>query len=274
MSARILVIEDNTTNLDLMVYLLEAFGYTAIRARNGAEGLEAVRRECPDLIVCDLIMPGIDGYEVARRLKGSADFRSIPLIAVTALAMVGEREKALAAGYDGYIPKPIDAETFVPLIEGYLKPAEITGTEPYRMAVGPPDQPRRHPARHIAVLVVDDSPANLQLMRSMLVPLGYDVVTCRDPVEALQAARRKKIDLALCDLHMPRQNGFQFARALRSDPRLAAIPVILVSSTASGTRPAADFLEKEKLKLLLRPLEPQALSDEIEACLKQSGSGS
>ncbi len=272
MSARILVIEDNETNLDLMVYLLKAFGYTPIMARDGQEGLAAVRRERPDLIVCDLVMPRIDGYEVARRLKASAEFRSIPLIAVTALATVGEREKALVAGYDGYLPKPIEAEEFVPQIERYLKPAKLAGGEPHRSEAGGHEQFQPHPARNITVLVVDDSAANLQLMRSMLEPLGYDVLTCRGGTEAIAVLRGTKVDVVLCDLHMPQQTGFGFARSLRADRRLAGIPLVLLSNTASRARPAADILQEAGLKLISRPLEPQALAEVIEDCLQPKGS--
>src|SRR5437660_1050475 len=100
MAARILVIEDNKANLDLMTYLLQAFGHTPLTAQDGEEGLEAVRREVPDLIICDVQLPKMDGYEVARWLKSHPTLRTIPLVAVTALAMVGDRDKMLTAGFD------------------------------------------------------------------------------------------------------------------------------------------------------------------------------
>lgn len=121
--ARILVIEDNADNLDLMVYLLEAFGHTVITAVDGAGGLAAVPRERPEVVLCDLHLPGIDGYEVCRRLKADPELRRIPLIAVTASAMAGDRDRGLAAGFDGYISKPIEAERFVPQVERFLPAA-------------------------------------------------------------------------------------------------------------------------------------------------------
>jgi CheY-like chemotaxis protein len=96
MTARILIIEDNPTNLELMVYLLKCFGYQYLVAHDGVEGLEVARREQPDLIICDIQLPNLDGYEVARRLKSEATLRPIPLVAVTALAMVGDRDRVLA----------------------------------------------------------------------------------------------------------------------------------------------------------------------------------
>jgi CheY-like chemotaxis protein len=117
---RILVIEDNPTNLELMGYLLQAFGHTVLTAPDGEEGLEMVRREIPDLVVCDVQIPKFDGYEVATQMKNHPAFRKIPLIAVTALAMVGDRDKMLTAGFDGYISKPINPETFVREVEAFM----------------------------------------------------------------------------------------------------------------------------------------------------------
>ena len=118
--ARILVIEDSPENLELMCYLLEAFGHTALRAADGEQGLEIARLDAPELIVCDIHLPRMDGYEVARRMKGNPLLASLPLVAVTALAMVGDRDKVLAAGFDGYLAKPIVPKRFVEQIESYL----------------------------------------------------------------------------------------------------------------------------------------------------------
>jgi CheY-like chemotaxis protein len=132
MGHQILVIEDNQANLELMTYLLTAFGHTAITARDGEEGIAAAVRHPPDLILCDLALPKRDGYEVARYLKGEPGLREIPLIAVTASAMVGDREKVLAAGFDGYISKPITPETFVGDVERYIDGRADHGHHPGR----------------------------------------------------------------------------------------------------------------------------------------------
>ena len=120
MRARILVIEDNTANLDLMVYLLGAFGHIAVSARDGEEGLRAAAQVKPDLILCDIHLPKMDGYELVRRLKNDPDCCSIPIVAVTALAMVGDRDHVLRAGFDGYLPKPIDPEALVQQINRFV----------------------------------------------------------------------------------------------------------------------------------------------------------
>src|SRR5436190_24054078 len=102
MAARVLIIEDNKANLELVEYLLKASGYTTLAARDGEEGGRAARKQHPDLIICDLQMPIMDGYEVVKHLKNDPLLRSIPVIAVTALSIAGDRNKLLAAGVDGY----------------------------------------------------------------------------------------------------------------------------------------------------------------------------
>jgi CheY-like chemotaxis protein len=120
MGARVLLIEDNRPSRELMGYLLSAFGHMPLEARDGVDGLEAIRRERPDLVLCDIDLPKLDGYSLAGRAKADPAIRDIPLVAVTALAMVGDRDRALQAGFDGYMAKPIEPETFVPEIERFL----------------------------------------------------------------------------------------------------------------------------------------------------------
>lgn len=122
MSARIVLIEDHPDNMELMAYLLKAAGYTYECAVDGAEGLEMVRSERPDLVVCDLQMPIMDGFEVLRHLRDDESLRHTPIVAVTAQSMPGDRQKVLRAGFDGYFSKPIEPQTFVTQLEAWLPP--------------------------------------------------------------------------------------------------------------------------------------------------------
>ena len=116
----ILVIEDNDDNIALADYVLRAYGHMPLLARNGREGIAIARRERPDVILLDIRMPGMDGYEVAARLRREPGLDGTRIVAVTASAMVGDRERIAAAGFDGYIQKPIDPETFIPEVERFL----------------------------------------------------------------------------------------------------------------------------------------------------------
>jgi CheY-like chemotaxis protein len=122
MSARILVIEDNPESLDLMSYLLTAFGQTVAKATDGEEGLKLVQCEKFDLVLCDVQLPKVDGYEIARQIRRDPQLRELPLVAVTAYAMPDDREKILAAGFSGYVTKPIVPEDFVGQMQRFLQP--------------------------------------------------------------------------------------------------------------------------------------------------------
>ena len=122
MAARVLIIEDNKANLELVEYLLKASGYATLTARDGEEGVRVARKEHPDLIICDLQMPVMDGYEVVRLLKKDPLLGQIPIIAVTAFSMPGDRNNVLAQGFDGYVSKPIEPEIFVRTVEDFLPP--------------------------------------------------------------------------------------------------------------------------------------------------------
>ena len=116
---KILVVEDVDMNRELVVQLLED-NYQVIEAVNGQEGLELAEQERPDLILMDLSLPVMDGWEATRKLKSNEELKSIPIIALTAHAMVGDREKALAAGCDDYQTKPIDFPSLLRKIEALL----------------------------------------------------------------------------------------------------------------------------------------------------------
>lgn len=116
----ILIIEDNQFNHELVDYLLKSAGYITRSAWDGLEGITMIHEQHPDLILCDLQMPVMTGYDVVMRTKSDELLNSIPIVAVTASSMLGDLEKVLAAGFDGYIPKPIEPRTFVKQIEEFL----------------------------------------------------------------------------------------------------------------------------------------------------------
>lgn len=120
MNETLLIIEDNEQNLYLMRFLLEKSGFEVIEARTGKEGIEAALCRRPQAILLDIQLPEMDGYAVAAELKKHDELGNIPIIAVTSYAMVGDRERILAAGATGYLEKPINPETFVEEIEKYL----------------------------------------------------------------------------------------------------------------------------------------------------------
>lgn len=120
--ARILIIEDNEANLSLVEYLLSVAGHETFPARDGDEGMRRATVCRPDLVVCDIQMPGLSGYEVLRLLRADPGLCEVPVIAVTAYSMPNDRNNVLAAGFNSYLSKPIEPETFVAQIESLLPP--------------------------------------------------------------------------------------------------------------------------------------------------------
>lgn len=273
MPIRILIIDDHVDNLELMSYLLKAFGYATLAASDGLEGLKLAGQEQPDLIICDIQLPGIDGFEVAKRVKSDAQLRAIPLVGITALAMVGDRDRVLQAGFDGYIPKPIAPETFVSDIETFLKPGQQrSGIRVAAVEAG--EAPRRHlngqttQSHRGTILVVDDVAANLELARSIFEPSGFNVRLAADVDSAMESATEHLPDLILSDVNMPRATGFELLLRIKADPRLRPVPVVLITGTSPQDMIADHALAIGATKFLRRPIDSDILLAEIENCLE------
>ncbi len=121
LSKKILIVDDNQDSRELAVKVLKNVGYQMIDAADGEDALEKANTENPDLILMDISIPKIDGYEVTRRLKSQVSFKNTPIIALTAHAMKGDKEKAMESGCEGYISKPIDIHELPNQIKSYLK---------------------------------------------------------------------------------------------------------------------------------------------------------
>jgi len=123
---RILVVEDNPDNMTLIEYLLRAHGFEPLLARNGADGLALAIEHRPDVVLLDLRMDGMDGFEVATEIRRRPELGGVRLVAVTASVMAGDLERITGAGFDGYIPKPIEPTTFVTEVRRFL-PGDAVG---------------------------------------------------------------------------------------------------------------------------------------------------
>lgn len=120
----VLIVDDNATNLKLASEVLEMDGHRVSRAADADEALAALQCERPDLVLMDIALPGMDGLELTRRLKSDPAFAALPIVALSAFAMKGDQEKALAAGCDGYITKPINTRAFSSQVLAYLSERE------------------------------------------------------------------------------------------------------------------------------------------------------
>jgi len=272
MCARVLVVDDDPVNADLLGYLLRAYGHDASLTLGGQEALRDAEAQLPDLILCDIQMPVLDGYEVLRRLRANHRYDDTRIVGVTALAMVGDRERVLAAGFDGYLSKPITPEWFMDEIEKYLPPEKTSG-RPDLSAAGPkpdlptpPTQPRNHTGY---VLVVDDNEPNVQLMRHLITSLGAEVRAVRGAADALILARAARPKLIISDVHMPGQGGIELLEIVKSDPALRDIPFLLISASAASLEERRRAIASGADGMLLRPLDPEALLEQLMRFMPQ-----
>ncbi|MES2319463.1 MAG: EAL domain-containing protein [Pseudomonadota bacterium] len=259
MSARILIIEDNPTNMELMVYLLTAFGYTPLMAIDGVEGVQAARERSPDLIICDIHLPKLDGYGVVAALKKDAQLRHIPVLAVTALAMVGDRERLLAAGFDGYLGKPIEPDTFVAELEAYLPPAAV---------VAAAAEPASEPApRRATILIVDDHVLNREFLMTLLGYGGHRLVEAANGIEGLKMVHSERPDLVISDILMPNMDGYEFVTRLHADPETADLPVIFYTANYRE-REAISMAESCGVRWVLpKPSDPDVILRTVHEAL-------
>jgi CheY-like chemotaxis protein len=274
MGARVLVVEDTPHNLQLMSFLLRAYGHTVEPADSGEQGVALAHTVQPDLVIMDLQLPGIDGYQVLAALRSDPSLPRMPVVAVTAFAMANDHRKAVAAGFHHYMTKPIDPPTFVDEIDSCL-PEHLRGQRPTPAHDEPtasdwvaPNEPSPHSGAKI--LVVDDSEANQGLLHSTLTPHGFMVTLASNVDEAIELSSRATPDLVLCDVHIGRRHGLDVLRHVRAVPALNAVPFAFITATAHWLDP--DVLASGVL-VIRRPIEPAALIAHVEALLDPAGVG-
>ncbi|MBI3990024.1 MAG: response regulator [candidate division NC10 bacterium] len=254
-SARILVVDDRPQNLELIQAYLEGEGYEVITARNGQEALAKASEEEPDLILLDVIMPDLSGYQVCERLKGNEKIASIPVIIVTALHQMEEKQKALEAGADDFLSKPVDRIELLTRVGSLLKVRhlgkELDRTLAYlheldaarhqeaarpRMAT-PPVEGLKPPVSGLAlegahVLIIDDEKAIRDIYKDLLVSFGYQVSTAGNARDGLNKVRETPFDAILLDVMMPGMSGLD---ALASLKELAPhVPVIIITANPTS----------------------------------------
>ena len=260
MGAKVLIIDDDPVNIDLLGYLLRAFSHEPLIAMGGEEALQMAGAHIPDLILCDIQMPHMNGFEVLRRLRADPRFAFVPIVGVTALAMVGDREKIMAAGFDGYLTKPIAPETFVAEIEKYLPPDRLSSVVVEMPVPGGTTPLLAPPATSSGyVLVVDDNQPNLDLLRHLITSLGTDMIGVTSAEQGLRIARANTPSLIVSDLHMPDCDGVELLEIVRSDQELRRIPFVLISATDATADEQRRALASGADGFLRRPLDPETI---------------
>jgi diguanylate cyclase (GGDEF)-like protein/PAS domain S-box-containing protein len=220
--ARILVIEDNQANMKLARILLRNAGHSVLCAVDAETGLTSARVDQPDLILMDIQLPGIDGLAATALLKQDPVTATIPIIALTAMAMKEDEERTRVAGCDAYISKPLRNQDLYSAVDALLM-ATGQGNEFLPLAMS-------HPAA--TIMIVDDGAMDRKVLETLLRPEGYLTVAVGSGEEALASVAQHAPDLILIDYMMPGMDGCALTGALKADPATSNIPIIMVTSKA------------------------------------------
>ena len=204
----VLVIEDEASSARLLQTYLEEEGYRVRLAADGEAGLALARAIRPAAIVLDVLLPGIDGWEVLRRLKSDPDLRDVPVIMAT---VVDERGVGLALGAVDYLVKPVDPQMLLDRLGRYTFTTKVK-------------------SRVINVLAIDDDEAALDVIEGTLAPLGFSVRRASSGGEGIRLARSHRPDLVICDLMMPEVDGFEVVGELREAADTASIPILILTA--------------------------------------------
>jgi CheY-like chemotaxis protein/nitrogen-specific signal transduction histidine kinase len=248
---KILLIEDNEQNRVLATFLLEDAGFEVVHAGSGDEGLGKARSASPDLILLDIQLPDVDGYELLTQLKEDPGLAKIPVVAVTSYAMAGERRKALDLGCAGYIEKPIDTAKFAKQVSAYLKGHQNA----------------------LRILIVEDRKENAIVLRENLESAGYKVVQASNGAEALKILNESRFDLVVTDILMPEMDGYQFTRAVKSDERFRDTPVLIYTATYTDAKDRAFALSLGAADFIIKPADTNEFLSRVREVTEKAARG-
>jgi two-component system, cell cycle response regulator DivK len=249
--AKVLLVDDLDDQRELYREYLEFADYDVVVARDGYEAIDTALRVHPDVVVMDLAMPGLDGFETTQRLKRMEATRSIPVIALTAHGAL-PREWALSAGCDVYLKKPCYPHDLAVAIDAAVEGAHL----PRPRAVSPAPAPL-----HARVLVAGGGVADRELFAEYLEYRGCAVSVAVEGEEVVRDARRHRPDVIVLDLDQTRRSGWEILRELDGDVTTRGIPVIALTRSAGGA--TRDEAKARGVVLLAKPCDPDTLYNEV-----------
>jgi len=254
---KILVVEDNPTNMKLIRGLLGIGKYEIVEAMDATTGIQLAKEHKPDLILMDIQLPGMDGLTATRELKKDPAFQDIPVVAITAHAMQGDDTKALEAGCAGYISKPVDTRTFLEKISGFLQQKIDSHSNPVRSAS----------VYKKRILIVDDEPVNIKVLEAKLPAKEYEVIRAFSGKEALEKVADTAPEVILLDIMMPEMDGYEVTKTLKTDPKTSHIPIIIVTALTE-TKDKLKALDAGAEEFISKPVNTTELIARIKSMLR------
>ncbi|MBI2413784.1 MAG: response regulator [Deltaproteobacteria bacterium] len=252
----ILVVEDSKTQARQLEESLRSLGRRVSLAYNGKEALDLMRQERPILVIADILMPELDGYQLCKIVKADDKLKEVPVVLITQLSDPHEIVRGMECGADDFIVKPYNEDFLLTRVQTILK----IKTEEHEAA------------KEIVILVVEDSPTQAEQMKFMLEENGYTVHLASNGREGLDAARRVRPTVIISDILMPVMDGYEFAYELKRDPELKKIPLILVTSLLDRK----DIVRKASVVAdgyFTKPFDDRYLVSKVESLLDSSRRG-
>jgi two-component system cell cycle response regulator len=267
-SKKILVVEDNALNMKLVRSLLHLGKHEVLETDDGEKGLLMMREHRPDLVLMDIQLPGLNGLEVTSLMRQDPTLREIPVVALTAYAMDGDKQRAIDAGCSGYMTKPIDTRSFLQTIQDYLPAANKVPMQHL-----PPDDctvstaPTKIYGKYLPkVLIVDDDPFNIKLLTAQIPSDQYSVVCAYNGRDALEIAEKLLPELILLDVMMPNMDGYEVTLTLKAMPTTSHIPIIMISAL-QGMEDKAKGLKAGAEEFLSKPVNMVELLARINSMI-------
>ena len=263
MTARVLVVDDIAANLRLLeVKLLNEYYEVAV-ANSGPEALSIVTRWMPDVVLLDVMMPGMDGYEVCRRLKAQPSTAHVPIVMVTALTDQTERVRGLEAGADDFLSKPVDDGMLFARLRALLRVKQVLDAWRLRSETARDlgFEPKLGPSSGVAgarALIVDADPVETERLGAMLRLEGLEIASCKDPADAWATLLDDMHDVVLLSLSLDGGDALRFASRLRAEAVTRDLPVLLIGDQAQKGLVLRGF-DLGANDHVLRPVDPNEL---------------
>jgi len=301
--AKILLVEDEWDQIQMIKLRLESRGYQVIAARKAEEGIKLAQEEKPDLILMDMLLPGMHGMEAAMKLKKNPKTREIPIIALTAVSIPDLKKACFKKGISAFIKKPYEAEEFFNDIEKNIRKTQksfteikdvekefvdtLSGLDTYiqekdktkieKERGGGKIQEKEKPIREEdgrteipkKILIIDDNPDLIKTLGMRLMASGYEVKAALDCASGVRLAHQERPDLILLDIIMPGEGGESVFRNLKKSLYTTLIPIIFISGFLSpkGLEEKANKLGAEGV--ILKPFDGEELIAKIKKILDE-----
>ena len=265
MSARVLVVDDVLPNVKLLAAKLTREYFDVITAFNGPEALERIKKEAPDIILLDVMMPGMDGFEVCARIRADPTTMHIPIVMITALSDAADRVRGLEAGADDFLTKPVNDIALFARVRSLVRLKMMMDEWRLRESTsgqfGILDQAmtvKNETAANARVLVIEDSPIDLDKIAETLRRDTDSVVAADTSVEALELGMSEDFELIIVSLTLLHEDGLRLCSQLRSHERTRQAPILLIADEGDLSR-VAKGLELGANDYLLKPIDRNEL---------------